>query len=412
MHRSLSRAGLIISAAALLGAASAVAVGQAALAAPATGAQLTRGTELASASAASSAGLLNAVAAVSAKNVWAVGCSGTCHGRDSLILHWNGEKWSKVASPDPGAGLDELTGVSAVSASNVWAVGYACSVANCGDGNVFRTLVMHWNGKKWSTVASPDPSTVSNLLYGVTAVSATDVWAAGSATPDVSTHPATSLVLHWNGKVWSRVHSPTASGASTTLYGISAGSATDVWAVGNACIGCGAPRMTAGTFTMHWNGKKWSRVPSPGLSTDYNVLFGVKTLGPDDAWAVGDTPGSSSTDALIVHWNGKDWSQAASANPGSAFNDANAVSAVSARSIWTVGVQSNGGYPDNTLTEQRTGGAWTAVDSPDITTNDINMLAGVAAISYKDVVAVGWVQTRSGYRVLILNWNGTRWAVA
>jgi hypothetical protein len=222
---------------------------------------------------------LNAVAAVSAKNVWAVGCSGGCNGPDSLILHWNGKRWSKVASPDPGAGLDELTGVSAVSARNVWAVGYACTIAHCGAGNVYRTLVVHWNGKKWSTVSSPDPSTVSNLLYGVTAVSATDVWAAGSQTPDVSTLPSTSLVLHWNGKKWSRVHSPTASKASTTLYGVSAAPATDVWAVGNACIGCGAPGMTADTFTIHWNGKRWSRAGSAGPSTGDNVLFGVKTLG-------------------------------------------------------------------------------------------------------------------------------------
>jgi hypothetical protein len=405
MRHSFSHAGLILSAATLLGGASAVAVGQAALAAPHSAAA---NVTSASVRVARSVGLLNAVAAVSARNVWAVGCSGGCNGPDSLILHWNGKKWSKVASPDPGAGLDELTGVSAVSANNVWAVGYACDTAGCG---AFKTLIVHWNGKKWSTVTSPSPGAVFNFLYGVTAVSATDVWAAGTEVP-AGSELFKSVVLHWNGKKWSRVRSPNASGKSTNLYGISAASATDVWAVGNACTGCGAPGQTAGTFTMHWNGKKWSRVPSPGLSTDYNVLFGVKTLGPDNAWAVGDTPGSSGTDALIVHWNGKDWSEAASANPGSAFNDLNAVSAVSARSIWTVGDQTNGGFPDNTLTEHRAGGTWTAVASPNVTTNDINMLAGVAAISAKDVVAVGWAQTRSGYRVLILKWNGTRWTRA
>jgi hypothetical protein len=405
MRHSLRHAGFILSAATLIGGASAVAIGQAALAAPhSAAAALTS----ASARVARSAGLLNAVAAVSAENVWAVGCSGGCHGRDSLILHWNGKKWSKVASPDPGAGLDELTGVSAVSASNVWAVGYSCNTAGC---KAFKTLIVHWNGRKWSTAASPDPGTVFNFLYGVTAVSATDVWAAGSEIPDGSPL-STSLVLHWNGKKWSRVHSPTASKTSTTLYGVSAASASDVWAVGNACVGCGAPGQTADAFTIHWNGKRWSRAGSAGPSTGYNVLFGVKTLGPDNAWAVGDTNGPSHISALIVHWNGKKWSQAASANPGSSFDDLNAVSAVSGGDVWAAGLQSNGGFPDNTLTEQRVGGAWTAVASPNGTTTDINFLAGVAAISSKDVVAVGWVQTRTGYRVLILNWNGTRWARA
>jgi hypothetical protein len=405
MRHFLSRAGLVLSAATLLGGVSAVAVGQSALAAPHSA---TATLTPASAGAASGVGLLNAVAAVSARNIWAVGCSGGCNGPDSLILHWNGKKWSKVASPDPGAGLDELTGVSAVSASNVWAVGYACDTAGCG---AFKTLIVHWNGKKWSTVTSPSPGAVFNFLYGVTAVSATNVWAAGSEIPEGSAL-SDSLVLHWNGRKWSRVHSPTAHGESTTLYGVSAASATDVWAVGNACIGCGAPGQTADTFTMHWNGQKWSRVAGPGPSTGYNVLFGVKTLGPDNAWTVGDTPGSSSIDALIGHWNGKHWSQAASANPGSSFDDLKAVTALSARDVWAAGDQAGGGFPYSTLTEQRVGGAWTAVASPNGTTTDINMLAGVAAISPTDVVAVGWVQTTAGYRVLILKWNGTRWAKA
>jgi hypothetical protein len=328
---------------------------------------------------------LNAVAAVSAKNVWAVGCSGGCNGPDSLILHWNGKRWSKVASPDPGVGLDELTGVSAVVRQQC--LGGRLLLQHGGlqelqdsDRALERQEVVHRG--------QPGPGHGVQLLYGVTAVSATDVWAAGLEIPDGSAL-STSLVLHWNGRKWSRVHSPNVSGESTTLYGVSAASAADVWAVGNACNGCGAPGQTADAFTIHWNGKRWSRAGSAGPSTGYNVLFGVKTVGPDDVWAMGDTSGSSAIDALIVHWNGKDWSQAASANPGSSFNDVRAVSAVSARDIWSVGDQSNGGYPYDTLTEQRVGGAWTAVASPNVTTTDINMLAGVAAISPKDVVAVG-----------------------
>ena len=337
-----------------------MAVGQAALAAPdAAGAALTHGAELASASAAGSAGQLHAVAAVSATDVWAVGCSGGCNGPDSLVLHWNGKKWSKVASPDP--------------------------------------------------------STVSSLLFGVTAVSGTDVWAAGSEIPDASTLLSTTMVLHWNGKKWSRVHSPTVSDASTTLYGVSADSATDAWAVGNECIypACPDPGITTDTFTMHWNGKKWSRVASPSFGGTNNVLFGVSALRPDNAWAVGD---SSVTGALIVHWNGKKWSEVPAANPGSAFNDLQAVSAASAEDIWAAGDQLGASLPFDTLTEQRDGSAWTAVASPNGTTSDtgVNMLAGVAAISSRDAVAVGWAQSKGGpfYQVLILKWNGTRWVIA
>ena len=135
---------------------------------------------------------------------------------------------------------------------------------------------------------------------------------------------------------------------------------------------------------------------------------------PEDAWAVGDTNGPSHLSALIVHWNGKKWSQAASANPGSSFNDLTSVSAVSASDIWAAGDQLGAGFPYDTLTERRVGGAWTSVASPNGATPDasVNMLFGVAAISPQDAVAVGWVQSPGAYRVLILKWNGTRWAIA
>ena len=104
------------------------------------------------------------------------------------------------------------------------------------------------------------------------------------------------------------------------------------------------------------------------------------------------------------------------ANPGSAFNDLEAVSAVSATDIWAVGDQLGASLPFGTLTEQWHGSAWAAVASPNGTTSDtgVNQLVGVAAISSKDVVAVGWAQSKGGpfYHVLILKWNGTRWAIA
>src|ERR1700722_4471394 len=47
-------------------------------------------------------GILYGVAAVSAKNAWAVGCSGVCgRGGKTLLLHWNGATWSQVTSPKP-----------------------------------------------------------------------------------------------------------------------------------------------------------------------------------------------------------------------------------------------------------------------------------------------------------------------
>src|SRR6266567_3297398 len=81
--------------------------------------------------------------------------------------------WTVVSSPNPGS-VNDLNGVAAVSASDVWAVGEFINASN-----VNQTLIEHWNGHKWSVVPSPNVGTHNNELFGVTAVSATDVWAVG-----------------------------------------------------------------------------------------------------------------------------------------------------------------------------------------------------------------------------------------
>lgn len=81
-----------------------------------------------------------AVAATSADSAWAVGSDGpgSGPGRRSLIARWNGTTWKQVSSPSP-ARQSILLGVAAISARNAWAVGEA--------GN--NVLILHWNGRDW-----------------------------------------------------------------------------------------------------------------------------------------------------------------------------------------------------------------------------------------------------------------------
>jgi hypothetical protein len=58
------------------------------------------------------------VAGTSASDTWAVGSTGT----GTLILRWDGSRWTRVPSPAPGVSA-ELFSVAASSASNIWAVG-------------------------------------------------------------------------------------------------------------------------------------------------------------------------------------------------------------------------------------------------------------------------------------------------
>ena len=153
-------------------------------------------------------GSLTGVSAESAIDAWAVGYYGnpTTFATESLTLHWDGTKWSKVSSPNPGGTTSSshfnfLAGVSATSATDAWAVG---GYTNPTTGAI-ETLVLRWNGTKWSKVASPNPGGTSandsSSLAGVSADLASDAWAVGAISPTTSAEE--TIVLHWNGTSWS-----------------------------------------------------------------------------------------------------------------------------------------------------------------------------------------------------------------
>jgi hypothetical protein len=94
---------------------------------------------------------LASVAAVSATSAWVVGESGEGDSPTHAVMsRWNGRAWKSVAIPHPGA-YGSLAGVAATSSSNAWAVGTSYT-ANRGQpgGSHFKTVILHWNGTKWT----------------------------------------------------------------------------------------------------------------------------------------------------------------------------------------------------------------------------------------------------------------------
>lgn len=150
------------------------------------------------------------------------------------------QAWTVVSSP---AG-SQLNGVASVSANDVWAVGQTLAPG---------TLAEHWDGTAWSVVPTPNPVPGSDRLSAVAAVSASDVWAVG--TVSFSSPP---VIVHWNGRRWASVAHPRQAGF---LSGVSAVSATDVWAVGESQV----PGVGLQTLIEHWNGHTWSVVPSSNI---------------------------------------------------------------------------------------------------------------------------------------------------
>jgi hypothetical protein len=241
---------------------------------------------------------LTSVSATSPSDAWAVGSMRAHTGR-ALVLRWNGALWSVVPSPNPRAVTDSLSSVTAVSPADAWAVGFY------GNGVEYRTLINHWDGAAWSKVKSPSPGSGGAFLTGVSAGSTGDASAVGYFAADGGVLDA--LVLRWNGVSWSKPRHPNPSTNLNVLYGVANLSSSEAWAVGDF-----QQDETAAIepFVVHSDGTSWRKAKSPAPSSTINILYGVSATSATDAWAVGyyDDGSRGVSRTLILHWNGSRWS--------------------------------------------------------------------------------------------------------
>lgn len=324
----------------------------------------------------SSNNTLNAVAAISADNVWAVGWYlDSNNAMLTLIEHWNGSVWALVSSANPGSAYNSLNGVAAISAKNIWAVGY---YSNSTGSTTAQTLIEHWNGKTWSVVPSPNPGSAENLLYGVSRIPGTSqLWAVG-AYYNTGNSPTQTLTEYWDGSSWNDVSSPNV-GLGGELSAVSAISATNIWAAGSYSNST----YTNQTLIEHWNGTSWNVVSSPSPASAYNVLNGItKVPGSSKIWAIGyfDNSTTGPGQALIERWNGTSWSVVSSPNIGTGGNGLDGVVALSAKNVWVVGAYNAAvGSYSQTLIEYWNGTSWSVISSPNIGTGN-NSLMGIAQV--------------------------------
>ena len=296
---------------------------------------------------------LQGAVALSSTNVWAVGYYNSGNINHTLIEHWDGSAWSIVSSPNVGAGTNQLESVSAVSATDVWAVGHYYNSAL----GTNQTLIVHFDGSSWTVTASPNTGNGSNDMYAVKAVAANDVWATDNYRSGGTDNTA---FLHWNGTVWNLVSAPT--GPSSYLFGLAAVSASDIWAVGYT--GTGATQ----TLTLHYNGTNWNVVPSPNPGSFFNYLYGVSPLSSTDVWAVGYSGGGGTYQTMTLHWNGTAWSVVPSPNGGTNYNYLYDVVAISPNQIYALGEAANSNGIYRTLLLKYTG----ACGSPTLTATPTN----------------------------------------
>jgi hypothetical protein len=279
--------------------------------------------------------VLDDVRAASPSSIWAVGRFRDSAGRDrTLIEHWNGVTWTVVPSPGPDG--SELTAIRVVSARDAWAVG------DYFNGTQSRTLILRWNGTVWKRVASPNPGapTNSDVLAAVSGTSSANAWAVGQSTNGNTTR---TLILHWNGKRWAPAPSPS-PGSADELFAVAASSATNAWAAGSTARGTGGGSSATSTLILHWNGRSWTRSRSPsGAAGSNSFLLGLTATSSGNAVAVGGFFGSGNPGStLVLRWDGTRWQRVPSPDLGPSGNVLYAVAASSPHSAWAVGTFRNG----------------------------------------------------------------------
>ncbi len=246
---------------------------------------------------------LNAIGAWSEHDIWAVGWIENSSSKETLVLHYDGRSWQRVSSPNlPGQQDNALIGLTVINPADIWAVGYAVAVTNAE-----QPLVEHYNGHSWSIVPTPSTNAQQNSrLLGVTSIAANNIWAVGYYTNDQSVYQ--TLIEHYDGSVWSIVPSPdTGANVSNELTSISAVSASNIWAVGyenNINTGENDP------ISLSWNGSVWSMIAIPTPDpTQPAQLNAVVALHANDVWAVGVATNAQSlgNQSLIEHWGGNGW---------------------------------------------------------------------------------------------------------
>jgi hypothetical protein len=204
----------------------------------------------------------------SAANVWAVAASFS----RSRTLRWNGSKWA-VRGSIPAA-IDD---VAVISSANVWAFASPFSPGRPGP--------WHYNGHSWRHLAS------GRGLSAASALSRRSIWAVGGRS-----------VAHWNGHRWSMKSVASLLPADTEfshsmLTGIYARSAKDVWAVGTG------GRMDEGgpAVVLHYNGRRWSRAALDAASSD-PALAQVVPDGPGGLWI--PVPSSDGIPGRMLRYSG------------------------------------------------------------------------------------------------------------
>lgn len=256
---------------------------------------------------------------------------------------WDGKKWWEVRTP--GVGQPDMLSVSCATRSSCLAVGSGAA--------------QRWNGTSWQPVTLPSGGIG---LSAVACVSASFCLATGSQGRHLGT-VSLSRALAWNGTTWRATHPPS-PGRFAALSGVACLTASACLAIGwhGHCHQPPQPLGQTCFFSLRWNGRAWTRLPSRASTPLVASLACGATGG---CMAVGDcnlTANCRGTIALA--WNGPTWRQRPALAPGRHGSSLEGVACWSRTACLATGgaVSSSGALL--TLAEAWNGRRWRVLPAP------------------------------------------------
>ncbi|MBW8487704.1 hypothetical protein [Actinomadura parmotrematis] len=217
---------------------------------------------------------LDAVAAVSPSDAWAVGGQSDLNGLNHpYFIHWNGTAWSEARPPDWEGGSASGGSVDAAGPGDVW---------------VSNSLghVWHLTGGTWRTT-----DVRLGFEFQTTRIRAagTGAWVAGRHQHWDGTWSSYPDTARWDGTAW--VEHPVAVWPDTaTVRDVLPVASGDVWAVGRTADGDDTPLLA------RWDGTAWHNVPVPAGTAS---LTSLAPDGQGGAYAAGKAADTSGAPAVL-----------------------------------------------------------------------------------------------------------------
>ena len=313
----------------------------------------------------------SAVAGAGRTELWIAGGSHN-------VLHFDGGRWTTVASP-----LTSTYAAWAASETDVWFVGI---IGGTRPDQTFVSAIAHWDGVALTLAVDLG----GEEILDVWGANATDVYAvarehtwhwdgsawtilqaapggrrvSGSGSNDVWIASLSSGVTHFDGTGWSRVPELEA----TFVQALAVIAPDDVWALVSRGV-------------QHFDGVAWST--SLQLADTFNgFLEGIAAAASDDVWVVGTTFEAGDARGYLNHYDGRSWQQGP-LGPGS-LSQVRHVAGVGNIAVgFSGGILRLASTPAPGFTDLRTG--------------PIQMLSGVFGSAPTDMWAVGDAATALHY---------------